>query len=79
EKEAVIRVSTTLDNALDIAPISVVHELMDHNGERVAVTVSKETAAGHARTTLTQEMTLAAPQLWDIDSPYLYTLKTLVY
>ncbi|MCB0275826.1 MAG: DUF4982 domain-containing protein, partial [Calditrichaeota bacterium] len=79
ENEAVIRVSTTLDNALDIAPISVVHELMDHNGERVAVTVSKETAAGHARTTLTQEMTLAAPQLWDIDSPYLYTLKTLVY
>ncbi|HQU74960.1 MAG TPA: glycoside hydrolase family 2, partial [Calditrichia bacterium] len=38
EKEAVIRVSTTLDNALDTAPISVVHELMDHNGERVAVT-----------------------------------------
>lgn len=77
--EAEITVNTSIKNSIETSTVKVVHELFDAKGQKVA-TVSKSGNVGaKALTDFSQTMKLKSPELWSINSPYLYTLKTSVY
>jgi len=76
---AEITVNTTLKNTTEASTLKVVHELYDASGKRVASTSTNGKAAANDLTDFSQTMKLKSPELWSIGSPYLYTLKTLVY
>ena len=77
--EAKITVNTSIKNSIETSTVKVVHELFDAKGQKVA-TVSKSGNVGaKAVTDFSQTMKLKSPELWSINSPYLYTLKTSVY
>ncbi len=76
---AEITVNTTIKNSIEASSLKVVHELYDASGKRVASTSKNGTAAAKGLTDFSQTMKLKSPKLWSIESPYLYTLKTMVY
>ncbi|HKI88553.1 MAG TPA: glycoside hydrolase family 2 TIM barrel-domain containing protein [Draconibacterium sp.] len=77
--KAVININTTLDNTIESATVKIVQELFDAEGNRVASTSKSGKAGAKTKTDFSQTIKLDAPKLWNIDSPYLYTLKTKVY
>jgi hypothetical protein len=76
---AAITVNTTLKNTTKAATLKVVHKLYDVSGKQVASTSTNGEAAAKVLSDFSQTMKLKSPELWSIDSPYLYTLKTSVY
>jgi len=80
EKQALIRVQTTLQNTThQKVKLTIVQEVIDKNGKAVAK-VSKEISVSpdHADT-LKQDVKISQPALWSIADPYLYTIATSVY
>jgi beta-galactosidase len=59
--------------------VEVRSDVFDAHGSKVATSSSPVTfAAGKSLTTVTQNVRIANPQLWSIDKPTLYTVKTSV-
>lgn len=78
DESAVIRVETTLKKEPQTAIIEIIHELFNKEGKLVS-TVRKKVGQPDVRI-LTQNLSLTVknPQLWGVDHPYLYQLKTIV-
>lgn len=76
---ATILVNTTLESSIETSSIKVVHELYNSNGQKVASVSKSGNVNAKALTDFSQNMKLKSPELWSINSPYLYTLKTKVY
>ena len=78
-ERAVVRVETSLVNdGAKPAQVSLTGELRDPSGRIVAKSAVKGALEAGAQQALTQEFALAAPALWDVDSPQLYTLVSTV-
>ena len=79
EKQAVLNLATTLVNESDTNEnVTVCFSLQDAEGREVAETRSSGEAEAGKEVVFTQQLTVKQPQLWDIDTPYLYTLVTKV-
>ena len=79
EKQAVLNLATTLVNESDTNEnVTVCSSLQDAEGREVAETRSSGKAEAGKEVVFTQQLTVKQPQLWDIDTPYLYTLVTKV-
>ncbi|MEY4384859.1 MAG: Beta-galactosidase, partial [Verrucomicrobiota bacterium] len=60
------------------AEVEVQIEVIDPNGRRVGQSTVKATIAAGEMQTLKQELKVAKPELWSVETPQLYTLKTRV-
>ncbi|WP_373735783.1 glycoside hydrolase family 2 TIM barrel-domain containing protein [Bacteroides heparinolyticus] len=70
---------TTLDNKSDAdAALELVSELTDENGVVVGKASDTLTIAKGIRHETLQEISVADPELWSIERPYLYNIKTEV-
>ena len=77
ELEAVVAVQTTVSNEdRKAARVIVRSSLYDAERRCVAETDTLCDINGTEDTIAVQELTVADPQLWNVDSPYLYTLVT---
>jgi len=76
---ATVSVNTTIKNSTETSSVKVVNELIDASGKTVAFASKTGTAGAGALTDFSRTIKLNSPQLWSIESPYLYTLNTSVY
>ncbi len=60
------------------ATVTVEHELSDRAGKSVARAVQELSLEAKGRQTVAAELPVETPQLWDLESPALYRLKTVV-
>jgi beta-galactosidase len=58
--------------------VTVLNELVDKNGKVVAKNSQKLTVAANAKDKVATQLKVSNPQLWSLDTPNLYTLKTTV-
>ncbi|WP_406431686.1 DUF4982 domain-containing protein [Streptomyces sp. NBC_00631] len=76
-ERAVVRVRTAVvDESGAGADVTVLTRIADPDGRTVARTTSTVAVTGSGGTTATQELTVAKPRLWDIETPHRYTLHT---
>jgi len=59
--------------------LTVKNELLDPNGKSVAKSSGKLTIAGNQSNKVKASLKVSNPELWSLDTPNLYTLKTSVY
>ena len=77
--EAVLNLVTTIVNESDTNEnITVYSSLQDAEGREVARTQSAGKTETGREAVFTQQLTVKQPELWDVDTPYLYTLVTKV-
>ncbi len=60
------------------ASVTVTNDLYDSNGKRVANKSSRTSVAAGQNTTVSSTLTVSNPELWSIEKPNLYRLKTTV-
>ncbi|MBR3526916.1 MAG: DUF4982 domain-containing protein [Bacteroidales bacterium] len=78
-RQAAVKVETSLKNESGkAANVTLTSELKAPDGRVVAKQSSAAQIPAAGRQTVSQLFTVAAPALWDIDSPQLYTLVTTV-
>ncbi|MDR7370129.1 sugar-binding domain-containing protein [Flavobacterium aquidurense] len=58
--------------------LTVVNELLSKDGKTVAKTSNKIDVAGNQTAKISAKITVKNPQLWDLENPNLYQLKTTV-
>ena len=76
---AVVRVETTVENSsAGKGKFSLESDIVAPGGEIVASLTAAKSAAGNSTQTLAQEIKILKPELWSLDSPTLYTLKSRV-
>jgi len=76
---ATMQVETTVVNHTgQQATLNVLQELIDSDGNRVARTSGRLRISGGSSGNITQNMNIRRPQLWSVNNPYLYELKTTV-
>lgn len=74
-----LKVEVALENnSASAAALTVVNELFAPDGKRVASNTGKITVPAGKNNTLNVSLGVGRPQLWSLDSPALYTLKTRV-
>ena len=80
EGKGTVSVSVSVDNQSDeAAEITVVQEVYNNSGDKVAEGSSDRVHAGSGEAVQTDtEMTVDSPDLWSVDEPVLYTLKSQV-
>ncbi len=79
DQSAVIHVETTLKKeSPHSAVIEIIHELLNKEGKVVSSIRKKLNKPDFNTFTENQTMTVKSPELWDVDNPYLYQLKTTI-
>jgi beta-galactosidase len=80
DKQAIARIQTSVKNTSnEQASVEIVNEILDNSG-RIISTSSKEiNVAVNEMKVVTQELKIERPNLWSVDNPYLYKLKTSIY
>ncbi|WP_304233721.1 glycoside hydrolase family 2 TIM barrel-domain containing protein [Phocaeicola plebeius] len=77
KSKAIVRVQTTVSNETDVdAKVTVCSSLFDAEGKCVAKTDTLYQVGGQADAVAVQQLSVADPHRWDVESPYLYTLVT---
>ena len=77
EDSAVVRIETTVKNGYDRPKaFSLQSDIITAEGRAVASLTTSGTVDAEAEQTLVQQITIDHPQLWSIESPTLYTLKS---
>ncbi len=75
-----VTLETRLANLTDQPKtVQITSRLYDAAGTEVAQTTSPSDIAAQAETSLNQAVTIAAPHLWSLDDPYLYTVRSEVH
>lgn len=85
ESKAIVKIVTTVNNpAKEHATITVQQRVLDDKGKIIKLN-GKEIASqtiiktdGEVSTDVTQSFAIEQPLLWDIDSPYRYTVETIL-
>ena len=70
--------STVVSAAKCKQKVSIRSEIIDKEGEVIAFDEAETSIGSHDKSVANYEMTVWNPTLWDIDNPYLYTVKTQV-
>ncbi|WP_417148350.1 glycoside hydrolase family 2 TIM barrel-domain containing protein [Phocaeicola plebeius] len=77
KSKAIVRVQTTVSNETDVdIKVTVCSSLFDAEGKCVAKTDTLCQVGGQADAVAVQQLSVADPHRWDVESPYLYTLVT---
>ncbi|MFC0878567.1 sugar-binding domain-containing protein [Saccharicrinis sp. FJH2] len=78
-KKATLKVETSVTNSSDkAAKLDIVNELYTADGKKVAQSVSKLSVSQNESNKTLTSLNVKNPELWSLDSPNLYTLKTTV-
>jgi beta-galactosidase len=76
---AMVHIETTVENgSAGKRNFSLESDIVAPGGEIVASLTTAKSAAGDSSQTLVQEIKILKPELWSLDSPMLYTLKSRV-
>ena len=76
---AIVHIETTVENgSAGKGKFSLESDIVAPGGEIVASLTTAKSAAGNSTQTLAQEIKILKPELWSLDSPTLYTLKSRV-
>ena len=78
DRQARLCVRTTVENTLDAdASLTIRTDLIDQDGQTVLTATSTPLSArADTLTEAVQTMDVPAPQLWSVERPYLYTVRT---
>ncbi|MDA3879258.1 MAG: DUF4982 domain-containing protein [Prolixibacteraceae bacterium] len=77
EKKAVLNIESEIENETAFkANIELVNELYDANGKLVGKATERYSLPANEIFNAKQTINVKKPNLWDLDHPYLYTLKT---
>ncbi|KAA6299983.1 MAG: Beta-galactosidase BoGH2A [Candidatus Ordinivivax streblomastigis] len=80
EKNAILSVEVEIENGSNSNDtLTVNNELISFDGKIVAKSAKKITVATGQTTKFTADLTVHHPQLWTLDHPRLYQLKTTVW
>lgn len=78
-ERTIVAVSTVVENeGTNPQKTIIVTEILDSDGNIVAVDTVPFTAFAHESAPVRQRLYVSKPRLWCVDSPFLYTLKTRV-
>ena len=77
-EKASVNIETTINNHSEKGSALILQELLDEEGKVIAKTKKTFQVSGKEKNTLTQQLTIANPNLWSIEKPYLYKLNTKV-
>ena len=76
---AVVRIVTTIENnSADKRKFLLQSDIVAPDGEIVASLTTAKSAASNSVQTLVQEIKISQPQLWSLESPMLYTVKSCI-
>jgi beta-galactosidase len=76
---AMVHIETTVENgSTGKGKFSLESDVVAPGGEIVASLTTAKSAAGNSTQTLAQEIKIVKPELWSLDSPVLYTLKSRI-
>jgi len=76
---AIIRIETTVENnSADKRKFALQSDIVAPGGEIVASLTTAKSAASNSVQTLVQEIKISQPQLWSLESPTLYTVKSCI-
>jgi beta-galactosidase len=76
---ALIRVETTIENNFtNEEKFSLRSDIVAPDGTMVGTATASKSAAGNSVQTLVQKIKMSQPQLWSLQSPQLYTLKSRI-
>jgi len=76
---AVVHIETTVENSsAGKGNFSLESDIVAPGGEIVASLTTAKSAAGNSTQTLAQEIKILKPELWSLDSPTIYTLKSRI-
>lgn len=79
KNKAVLAVETEINNETAAkSDLTVINQLLTAEGKEVAKSSKKITAVANGKSKITQDLNISKPTCWDLDNPYLYTLKTTV-
>jgi beta-galactosidase len=80
DDKAAVQIITTIKNTTDKQQIvSVSQRIIDANGKQIGKSVKEKTTVdADSGTDVKQMLTLANPNIWDVDSPNLYSMETTV-
>ena len=78
EKKAIIKIVTSIENSIDKdEKIDVIHTIVDPNGRKISAIKNKNINVASGKISdIKSDLIVVSPQLWDINSPSLYSLKT---
>ena len=77
KESALIRVETRIENTVANGEhFSLRSDIVGPDGTIVATATSSDSAAGNSVQTLVQTITIPQPQLWSLQSPQLYTVRS---
>lgn len=78
-RSAVVRIETTVENDnADGRSFSLATEVAGPNGAVAGSAETTKSVPAHSSRTVVQTVEVAQPQLWSVDSPVLYTVKSSV-
>jgi beta-galactosidase len=76
---AIVRIETTIENnSANNKKFSLQSDIVAPDGKIVGTLTTSKSAASISVQTLVQEIKISQPQLWSLESPQLYTLKSSV-
>src|SRR5699024_7073075 len=76
----ILHIETTIKNQTPSpSNLKVVHQLLNSGGEAVGNSSDNIAVSGENSSTFTTKIKLRRPELWSLDTPNLYSLKTTVY
>lgn len=74
-----LNIEVTLENSLaSKSKLDVVNELFDNKGRLVAKSFQKISIEANKENKVATKINIKNPQLWDLEHPYLYQLKTTI-
>ncbi len=79
QSKAEIKIETTVDNDdKDQRIFQLQSEVINQQGKIVASQTTSYTLSEREKEVITHQLYISAPRLWDIESPYLYQLKSTI-
>jgi beta-galactosidase len=79
KNKGTLNIEVTLDNGLaSKTNLDVINELFDNKGKLVAKSFQKISVEANNEKKVATKINIKNPQLWDLEHPYLYQLKTTI-
>jgi len=76
---AEVNITTTINNSFrDDKIVSLVNQIFDPDGEIIEEEQSEIDLSGNSSVDVKQVLNIKNPQFWDVNNPFLYTVKTII-